>query len=872
MQAKIKGGRRLRNALMNFFRIRRFVPVAIPLSAAGIFLLDLSTPAGEAPWVLYFIPLVLSFYSGGRFSPFLLAGVFSILTILGFYWSPPGSDLETATINLTLGICTLWGVAALLFRLRRTTDGARGLSRAVEQSPASVIITDLAGNITYVNPKFCELTGYTLAEVLGRNPRLLKSGEMQREAYQQMWNKILAGREWRGTFHNRKKTGELFWEMASVGPVYNESGKITHLLAVKEDITERKKVEDALRQSELQYRSLFANMLEGFVCCQLICQDGHPVDFIYLSVNKSFERITGLKGVVGKKVSEVLPGFKESRPILFEVFNRVDATGQPERLEMNLVSSGACVDMSVYSLAPGCIAVAFTDISERKHSAAALLESEARYRQLVETSPDAIFIGCDKRIVYINLAGMKLFGATDPKQLLNRLVMDFIHPKFRDIVADRMRAMEKDQKSAATLKEQYLRLDGSVVDVEVTAIPFTFNGRPAAQVVVHDITERTRLESQVLQLQRMESLGMLAGGIAHDLNNVLTPLLFAIEVLKGKVSDADARQLLEMSETNVLRGAGLIKQVLTFGRGVVGDRVQFNPTHVVREIRHIIQETFPKSIRFEHQAAPDLWTIIGDATQIHQVLLNLAVNARDAMPGGGQLSVKLKNVMLDESYTAVNLDAKTGPHIVITVADTGMGIPREILDRIYDPFFTTKETGKGTGLGLSTTLGIVKSHGGFIHCYSEVGSGTAFNVYLPATPTPTAGDKASAAAPLPRGQNELVLVVDDEIAIRQVARRALEQFGYRVALADNGADAVAFYSKHQQENALVNTDMAMPIMDGPAIILALRTINPRVKIICSSGLATNSTLAKAAAIGVKDFIPKPFNAESMLKAVHEVLD
>jgi PAS domain S-box-containing protein len=539
---------------------------------------------------------------------------------------------------------------------------------------------------------------------------------------------------------------------------------------------------------------------------------------------------------------------------------------------MNLFSSGACVDMSVYSLAKGRIATAFTDITERKQAATALQESELRYRQLVETSPDAIFIGCEGRIVYINLAGVKLFGATDPGQLRNRLVLDFIHPKYRDVVAGRIRAMEKNQQLATTLKEQFLRLNGSVVDVEVTAIPFIFNGKPAAQVVVHDITDRTKLECQVLQLQRMENLGMLAGGIAHDLNNVLTPLLIAIEVLKDKVSDADGRQLIESLEANVQRGAGLVKQVLTFGRGVAGDRIPFSPARVVREIRRIIQETFPKSIKFDHHIASDLWTIIGDATQLHQVLLNLTINARDAMPNGGELSVKMENVILDESYTAMNLDSKTGPYVIITVADTGMGIPREILDKIYDPFFTTKETGKGTGLGLSTTLGIVKSHGGFIHCYSEVGRGTTFNVYLPANSAPVVSDKASSApTQLPRGQNELVLVVDDEPDIRQVVRRTLEQFGYRVALAENGAAALALYVQRHQEIAVVITDMAMPIMDGLATIVALRSINPRVKIIGSSGIATNGSVAKAVEIGVKHFIPKPYNAESMLSAVREVL-
>ncbi len=978
-------------------RIRQIVPFAIPALIIGIFIFDCFTPQGEADWVLYFIPLLLSHYGNRQFSPFLMAAVLSSLTVIGFYFSPAGMDFGTSVVNICLGIGTLWVVSCLLVQLRRATDEARVLSCAVEQSPVSVVITDLAGRISYVNPKFAAITGYAPDDVIGQKPSVLKSGETPPEEYKQLWSTILAGKEWRGTFHNRKKNGELFWESASIVPVFNEIGKTTHFLAVKEDITEQKKGEDALRESESRYRSLFANMLEGFAYCQFVYAYGQPVDAIYVAVNQAFENITGLKDVIGRKLTEVIPGIKEARPELFEIFGRVNATGQPERFEMKLASSGAWVDASVYNPASGHVALVFANITERKlaldtlrqserrcrrfieHNAAGVLTtlmngqivecneslvrmlgynsieeiktrhvtdlyfnpedrhamlarfkesrvladyemclkrkdgkscralvnlssavdegrtanyieatviditdrvaatsalqgSEQRYRQLVENSPDAIFIGCDGKFAYVNAAGLKLFGATHPDQILHRSVLEFIHPKYRETVAARMAKLQTERLTAPMLPEQFLRLDGSAVDVEVTAIPFTFNGESAAQVVVRDITDRKKLESQVLQLQRMENLGMLAGGIAHDLNNVLAPLLFSIELLKDKISDADGRALLDSLETNVQRGASLVKQVLTFGRGIAGDRVPIQPARIIREIRHIIQETFPKSIKFGYRASPDLWTITGDATQLHQVLLNLSVNARDAMPHGGELSIESENLMLDETYSGMNLSAKPGPYVVIKVVDTGTGIPEEIRNRIYDPFFTTKELGKGTGLGLSTTLGIVKSHGGFIHCYSEVGKGSTFKVYLPANMAQAPLETADMALnKLPRGHGELVLVVDDERAVRTVVQKTLEHFGYRVLLAENGAIAISLYALHLREIAVVLTDMAMPIMDGPATMVALLAMNPQIEIIASSGLDANAGISKAIDAGVKHFIPKPYTAEAMLNMLFNVL-
>jgi signal transduction histidine kinase/ActR/RegA family two-component response regulator len=387
-----------------------------------------------------------------------------------------------------------------------------------------------------------------------------------------------------------------------------------------------------------------------------------------------------------------------------------------------------------------------------------------------------------------------------------------------------------------------------------------------------DITKKKNLEAQMHRAQRMESLGTLAGGIAHDLNNVLAPLLMSVQLLKLKMGDQDGQRLLTTLETNVLRGAKLIKQLLAFGRGVEGERTAVQLDLVVRELEQIIDETFPKSVEFEKLIPADLWQVTGNSTQLYQVLMNLCVNARDAMPAGGRLQIQLENLVLDEIYAGLNLEAKPGSYVTVRVTDTGQGIPAAIRERIFEPFFTTKGQGQGTGLGLSTCLGIIKSHDGFIHCYSEPGKGTVFKVFLPAARgAATSGQNELKSAGLPRGHAELVLVVDDEKAIREVAQRTLEHFGYRVLTAANGAEALAIYRQERDEIAAVLIDMAMPVMDGPAAITALRAINPQVKIISASGLDTVGGARGAIGAGGRVFIPKPYTTEVLLQTLQRVL-
>jgi PAS domain S-box-containing protein len=398
------------------------------------------------------------------------------------------------------------------------------------------------------------------------------------------------------------------------------------------------------------------------------------------------------------------------------------------------------------------------------------------------------------------------------------------------------------------------------------------HGKPQSILAIDtDITEKKALEAQFLRAQRMESIGTLAGGLAHDLNNVLAPIVMSIDMLKALVPTADGLALLSTLQGSAQRGATLVKQVLSFARGVDGQRIAVNPLLVMRDLLEVIRDTFPKSVDVRCLPALDLWTVTGDPTQMHQIFLNLCVNARDAMPAGGTITIRMNNVVFNTSHARMHPDAHPGHYVCIEVEDTGTGIPANLHNRVFEPFFTTKETGKGTGLGLSTTLAIVKSHGGFIDLCSAVGRGTTFSAYLPANAAVVSVEAVSAEATgLPQGRDQLILVVDDEEAIRVIAQRTLEAAGYRVMVACDGAEALALYATHHTNIALVLTDMSMPVMDGAALIARLEAMNPQVRIIRSSGLLS-AVDANGGSDAAQHFIPKPYTAAVMLRTMREAL-
>ncbi len=488
-------------------------------------------------------------------------------------------------------------------------------------------------------------------------------------------------------------------------------------------------------------------------------------------------------------------------------------------------------------------------------------------KALLDKTQDAILIfEPEGRILYWNKGAERIYGWSGA-EATGRFVGEFIHSdihKFRDI---NTLVLETGEWSG---EFHHLNRDRQELIIESRWwLVRDKEGRPKTILAINtDVTEKRRIEVQFMRAQRMESLGILAGGIAHDLNNILTPIMLSIDVLKSMTPDAHQKSILETIELSARRGSDIVQQVLSFARGMEGQRIVIQPKYLLKDIEHIVNDTFPKDIRLELALPHDTWSIVGDPTQVQQVLLNLCVNARDAMPNGGTLTIKTENCLADEHYVAMNRQAKLGSYVAISVTDVGVGIPADIIDNIFEPFFTTKELGKGTGLGLSSVKAIVKNHGGFINVYSELNRGTTFKVYLPAqTSVADTPEETDTENPLPRGSGETILVVDDETSILMITSETLQAFGYSVVTANNGAEAVAIYAQQKDKISAILTDLSMPVMDGRATIYALLKINPKAKIIAMSGMDENESVAKASTAGVKHFISKPYTAATLLKTL-----
>jgi PAS domain S-box-containing protein len=508
------------------------------------------------------------------------------------------------------------------------------------------------------------------------------------------------------------------------------------------------------------------------------------------------------------------------------------------------------------------------DVTDRKETEHKIQEQA----NLLGLASDAIVVrGLDEKIQYWNKSAERLYGWTAEEAI----GADFTIIAAEDpdpFEAAKSILLEKGEWSGEVSKAT--KAGTNVIVASRWTLLLDEVGNPRSILAIDtDVTEKKQMEALFLRNQRLESIGQLAGGIAHDLNNILAPILLGAQMLRQNGNESDSPFILATIETNAQRGAEIVNQVVAFARGVDGQRVLLQARYVIAEICGLIRETFPRSITLKTEQQQDLWTILGDATQLHQILLNLAVNARDAMPHGGTLTLAAENLLLDQAGASLRPGLEPGPHVLFRISDTGTGIPPEIAARIFDPFFTSKGPDKGSGLGLSTVLGIVKSHKGHVEFDSKIFHGTEFRVYLPAEPgvSRLAPVKPGQSEVLPKGSGELILIVDDEEAVRSVTQRILETNGYRTLLATQGAEAVACYVEKGYEISVVMTDLHMPDMDGVEAIAALREINPCVKIIVVTGAGSALGAPSAEEMAVQAYIKKPFDVAHLLVTLQNVL-
>ncbi len=509
---------------------------------------------------------------------------------------------------------------------------------------------------------------------------------------------------------------------------------------------------------------------------------------------------------------------------------------------------------------------------EHRNMMEALLQAEARYRGIFENAVEGIFQATPEgRLMAANPALSRVLGypsAKDTIAMVDDILAQLCPEAERQ--SELRRELEKGglvtgfetQASCPDGRSPWISLNCRMVREPGGAVHL--------EGTVEDITERKQLEAQLLRAQRLDSVGRLAGGIAHDLNNILLPILIAPGVLRERLKDPDSRDLVDSIEVSARRGADIVRQLLTFSRGTDGERVPVQLRNLVNEMISIMRETFPKSINLRSSLPVDVASVRGDPTQLHQVIMNLCVNARDAMARGGELRIAIENQELDAEAAKAYAGAHPGPYVVLRVADTGTGISPEHLDKIFDPFFTTKEVGQGTGLGLSTVLGIVNSHGGFIQIDSTVGKGTSFRVFFPASPLAPQLERGSDDLG-PLGSGELVLLVDDERAVRHATRAILERRGYRVVEAGDGEDALARLEQLDTPVAVALVDLLMPRMDGVEFIRVLRNRLDPPAIVAMTGVGRSPKVDRVRELGGIEILEKPFTSEYLLQTLAGLL-
>jgi PAS domain S-box-containing protein len=752
-----------------------------------------------------------------------------------------------------------------------TPEDIRHLTIAVDQSPAAVLVTDVQGRITYVNHRFTEMTGYERDEVLGQTPRLLQSGLTPPEVYERLWATIREGQVWHGELRNRRKDGALYWHSTSISPVRDAGGRITGFVGVQEDITEKRRLFEELAEREREYRRIVETATEGIWAVDA----DHRTTFVN-------ERLAGMLGytaaeMIGRPVTDFTD---EDGRVIAERSRSRRRLGIREQQDFKLQRRDGSTFWVLMSTGPvldddggyaGALAMV-TDLTARREHEEALRRSEAWYRALIEGGQDLIaVVQADGIYRYASPSFERVLGHR-PADLVGTSAFDTVHPEDREHGMQVFQACLKEPGSVRALQYRHAHKDGTWRLIE--GVSRNLMDDPVMRGIVvngRDVTQRTALEARVRQAQKMEAVGRLVAGVTHDFNNILAAIMGASEMLQEDLpaehpSQPDVVEIRTAAE----RAAGLTRQLLAFTRQQVMMPRILDLRDLVRNIESMLRRLLGEDVQLSTHPAPQAVTVRADAGQLEQVLLNLAVNSRDAMPDGGRLVVETAVVDLDQDYVELHEPMTPGRYAMLSVTDNGTGMSSETRAQIYEPFFTTKEPGKGTGLGLSTVYGIVKQSGGFIWLYSEPGHGTTFKIYLPHVDQSPAGPPpAKLPVELPRGW-ETVLIAEDNVAVRHAARRALERWGYTV-LEASGADATELVRRHEGPLHLLLTDVVMPETSGPVLAQALSTLRPGLRVLYMSGYSDAILRSKLTDSG-GTYLQKPFAIAELARKVRETLD
>ena len=751
------------------------------------------------------------------------------------------------------------------------------LNSIIEQSPFSMFISDKEGTLIRINPACKKWVRVTDEDVVGKY-NVLKDEAIDAQGLMPLVRSVFENGEqasfelhWDSTLIKHLGHREAFKLLlyVTIFPVKDADGKITNAVCQHIDITDRRRAEEDLRVTEQRYRSIVEESFDG-----IFLQKGTKVVF-------ANSRLCELLGY-GPSELEGLDHWLLYHPDYHDITRyraqaRMRGEAVPSQYEVMLQRKdgssfyGEVLARAVEVAGEPGVQVWVRDITARREAEQELRRSEERYRTLFEESKDGIFLTTDDgRVVDVNQSFLDMLGYTRDELLRLNIAQAYADPSHRD----KYRRAIKEAGSVKDYPITFKRKDGKEIHcLETASCRLASDGAIVGyQGITRDVSEQEHLQEQLLQAQKMEAVGTLAGGVAHDFNNILQVALGYSELILGDEGLPQRfKPDLQKINESARRGADLVQRLLTFSRKTQSNPQPLSVNRRINEIGKMLERTIPKMIDIQLILDEDLAAINADPTQLDQVLMNLAVNARDAMPDGGKLIIETANILLDEEYARTHLDARPGHYVLMMVTDTGSGMDKDTLEHIFEPFYTTKGAGEGTGLGLAVVHGIVQQHGGFIRCYSEPGAGTTFNIYVPALVSDEAPEERVSGL-RPRGGSETILVADDDEMVRDLCSRILAKAGYTVITASSGKEALELYKTQGDRISLVILDLIMPEMSGKQCLEGLLSLDPSVKVVIASGYSANGPTKDALSAGAKGFVNKPYDIRQVLAVVRGVLD